>query len=375
MPLAGTFDVIDFAELVDLLIRKRSTGRLQIRTESVLASIWLGAGQSVMAEVTGMNTLELKTKGKSLLEDICFDALKSTRGSFEFVPQDEVERLSDERSDLQEALDAARDRLERWRRLEPVIKSLEAVPRLAESLGGQITVDDDRWKVLVAIDGRRNVVSLARRLELEVLDFCEALQALIEQGAVEMHHPKGRVKNLPKVRLDRPENGQHIPVFVADDLISDPTPAAGAGFADGLPEGTPGDMHHEGVGDEVPPEAAPTGGHPDGVRVEVPPATVGAEGGPEGLRGEGPGRVPDERLAGDDTGRPGPPPFPLDPVGSGRADIAPGDGGRTNGDTNGSSDGDRNETGGTAPAMTTGPSATRPAHAAERRGHLRTRWW
>lgn len=266
VPLAGTFDVLDFAELVDLLIRKSSTGRLQVRTETVLASIWLGAGQSVMAEVTGMNTLELKTKGRSLLEDICFDALKSARGSFEFVAQEEVEPLPDERCDLQEALDAARNRLERWRRLEPIIRSLEAVPRLAESLGNEITVDDEAWKVLVAIDGRRNVVGLARRLELEVLDFCEVLQALIEQGAVEMQHPKGRVKNLPKVRLDRPESGQHIPVFVADDLIFDDPPTAEIGEAE---------QSTDGVSAAGPPQR-PTGDIP--ARPEPPPPPAALEG-------------------------------------------------------------------------------------------------
>lgn len=218
MPLAGTFDVLDFAEVLGLLARRESTGRLHVRTESIQASIWLADGKSVVAEMTTGNAADTKAKGRRLLEDICFDALKSSRGSFEFQAQDEVERLSEERIELESVVEAARIRLEQWRDVESVIHSFDAVPRLAQLLPEEITVDPERWRIFVALDGRRNVASLARRLDMELLTFCALLKPLIEQGAVEIDHPKGRMRSLPKVRLDRPVAGEEVPVFGAEDL-------------------------------------------------------------------------------------------------------------------------------------------------------------
>jgi Domain of unknown function (DUF4388) len=218
MPLAGTFDVLNFADVLGLLARQASTGRLHVRTESMQASVWLADGRAVVAEVANGGAADVKAKGRRLLEDICFDALKSPRGSFEFQAQDEVEHLSEDRIDLPSVVEAAQTRLEQWREVESVIQSFDAVPRLAPNLAEEITLDPERWKIFVAIDGRRNVLSLSRRLDIEILTFCALLKPLIEQGAVEMDHPKGRMKSLPKVRLDRPGTGEDIPVFGADDL-------------------------------------------------------------------------------------------------------------------------------------------------------------
>ena len=240
MPLAGTFDVLDFAGVLGLLVHRGSTGRLQVRTDSIQASIWLAGGQSVVAEVTSGSAGEAKAKGRRLLEDICFDAMKSPRGSFEFQGQDEVERLSEERIDLESVMEAARDRLEQWRQVESVIQSFDSVPRLAAQLEDEITVDNERWKVLVAIDGRRNVASLARRLGMELLPFCQLLKPLIEEGALAMDHPKGGIKSLPKVRLERPPGDGDIPVFGAADLAGAIETATGAEMPP-AGEGTPGD--------------------------------------------------------------------------------------------------------------------------------------
>jgi hypothetical protein len=203
MPLAGTFDVLDFGEVLSLLSRQSATGRLQVRAASMHGVIWLADGQATAAEISNSSGGETRNKWRNQIEDICFDALRSPRGSFEFHAEDDVHIPPGPRVDLDTVLANGRRRLEMWHEVEAVIHSFEAVPRLAESLSNEsLTLSQDRWKVLVAIDGRRNVAALARRLDIELLEFCQLLKPMVESGAVILDQPEGWLKSLPKVRLE-----------------------------------------------------------------------------------------------------------------------------------------------------------------------------
>lgn len=203
MPLAGTFDVLDFGEVLGLLSRRSATGRLQVRTVSMHGTIWLADGRATSAEIGSAAGGETRNKWRTLVEDICFDALRSPRGSFEFHPEDEASVPAGPRVRLETVVSAGKKRLEMWREVESVIHSFEAVPRLAESLSeDSVTLSQDKWRILVAIDGRRNVAALAKRLDIELLEFCQLLKPLIEGGAVILDQPEGWLKSLPKVRLE-----------------------------------------------------------------------------------------------------------------------------------------------------------------------------
>jgi hypothetical protein len=217
MPLAGTFDVLDFGEVLSLLSRQSATGRLQVRTVSMHGVIWLADGRATAAEVSSSTGGETRHKWRNQIEDICFDALRSPRGSFEFHPEDEAVVPPGPRVRLDTVLANGRRRLEMWQEVESVIHSFEAVPRMADSLLNEsVTVSPEGWKVLAAIDGRRNVAALARRLDIELLELCQLLKPLIESGAVVLDQPDGWLKSLPKVRLE-------VPLPVSDpDAIIDP---------------------------------------------------------------------------------------------------------------------------------------------------------
>jgi hypothetical protein len=128
MPLAGTFDVLDFGEVLSLLARQSAAGRLQVRTASMRGVIWLADGRATAAEI-GSTTGETRNKWRNQIEDICFDALRSPRGSFEFHVEDVASVPAGPRVRLETLLANGRRRLEMWQEVESVIHSFEAVPR------------------------------------------------------------------------------------------------------------------------------------------------------------------------------------------------------------------------------------------------------
>jgi hypothetical protein len=204
MPLAGTFDVLDFTETLRLLSRPSCTGRLHVRTGPVHATVVIIGGQAAGADLgSGNGGAEARRDWRSLLEDICFEALRAGRGSFEYQPDDTVESAPGPKADLTEVVAAGERRLAEWKEVEGVIPSFDAVPRLNESLrADSMTVDGEQWRFLVAIDGRRSMSGLARRLGVDVLGLCRVIKPLVEDGAVIFEGSDRRPGPRPSVRLD-----------------------------------------------------------------------------------------------------------------------------------------------------------------------------
>jgi hypothetical protein len=207
MPLAGTFDVLDLREILRLLARPACTGRLQLRSGALHATVVIVGGEAAGADVgSGNGGGEVLRNWRSLLDDLCFEALRAGRGSFEYQPDESVEAAPGPKADLTEVVAAAERRLAAWKEVEGVIPSFDAVPRLNESLrADRMTVDREHWRLLVAIDARRSVSGLARRLGTDVLGLCQVLKPLVEDGAVVFESAADRRPTpLPSVRLERP---------------------------------------------------------------------------------------------------------------------------------------------------------------------------
>lgn len=203
MQLAGTFDPDDFVEILELVARRRCSGRLAVRAGGLHGSVRLVDGDAAGAEASGSVLANSRSKWPVTLEYICFEVLRSAFGTFDLQPEEGVLAVPGSRVTLKEALDGGKRRLELWRQVEKVIHTVGAVPRLAESLPADITVDRDSWTVLVALDGRRSVAALAKRFNRDILELCQVLEPLVTEGAVLLDQPEPGSKSLPKVRLDR----------------------------------------------------------------------------------------------------------------------------------------------------------------------------
>jgi Domain of unknown function (DUF4388) len=203
MSLTGTFDALDFVEVLELLARRSCSGRLSVRAGSAHASIHLDDGCAVGVEVTGTGWRDQGRHWRMSLEEVCFQILRIGRGSFEFQPADRHESPSSGAVGLTEVVAAAQKRLDLWREVESVIPSMSAVPQLSEALLTEsFTVSQEQWRVICAVDGRRTVAAVARRLDMDQLALAQILKPLVEDGAVAVVGPE----SLPKSALIRTES-------------------------------------------------------------------------------------------------------------------------------------------------------------------------
>jgi hypothetical protein len=208
MSLTGTFDALDFAEVLELLARRSCTGRLNVRAGSVHATIHLDAGGAVGVEVSGTGWRDQGRHWRMSLEEVCFQILRVGRGSFEFQPGDRRDGPSKDSALLTEVVAAAQQRLALWREVESVIPSMSSIPQLSEGLlTDSMTVNQSQWRVICAIDGRRTAAAVARRLDMDQLGLAQILKPLVEDGALSLVGPE----SLPKSALIRTESVDVIP--------------------------------------------------------------------------------------------------------------------------------------------------------------------
>jgi hypothetical protein len=185
MSLQGSFEVLGFAELLELLERKQQSGRLHVRAGGVAGHIYLRDGRLTGAE-SGEHTMPANgTEARARLEELCFEFLQSERGVFEFQPRIAAPWPTQLASSVATVLSDARHRLEEWRAIQAVIPSMDARPRVVEELVPEaVTLTRARWRLIAAIDGRRSVHRLGRALGIGTYEVGRLLKSLVEDGIV-----------------------------------------------------------------------------------------------------------------------------------------------------------------------------------------------
>lgn len=187
MPLQGTFDVLNFSETLRLISRQSLTGRLHLRSRSYGANLFFEDGTLVGADQSEHQAAAAAGDVRNRLEEICFEMLEADRGSFEFQPGKATTLPGAVRLKVETVLTRARKRLEEWRALIERVPSLEVQPRLISDLdASEVTLDKQRWKMLTVVDGRRNLRTIGRTLNLSDFDVCRILVDLLDAGVVEL---------------------------------------------------------------------------------------------------------------------------------------------------------------------------------------------
>jgi hypothetical protein len=234
MPLQGTFDVIDFAETLRLVARQQLTGRLQVRFRAYGANLFLEEGQLVGVGQSEHRSPAMAGDVRSRLEEVCCEMLDAQAGGFEFHAGKPRANPPAERYRVETVLTRARKRLEEWHQLQESIPSLEMRVHLAANMAaGEVTLDQDRWKILTAVDGRRTLRAIGRILEFSDFDVCRLVKQLLDDGLVELDlqavamTTAGR-EALPKIAAPGMAELEQVTPQPEPDGEAEPDPAAAA---------------------------------------------------------------------------------------------------------------------------------------------------
>lgn len=187
MPLSGTFDILDFTDVLRLVAREQLTGKLHLRNRSFGANLFFEDGQLVGADQSEHQAAAAAGDVRGRLEEICFELLEAERGGFEFQMGKAMAVPSAPRLEVDEVLTRASKRLQEWHEMQAVIPTLDLQPHLVLELDrSEVTLDRERWRLLTAIDGRRNLRAIGRVLNLSDFDVCRLTLSLLEAGIIEL---------------------------------------------------------------------------------------------------------------------------------------------------------------------------------------------
>jgi hypothetical protein len=187
MPLQGTFDVLDFSAVMELLGERRMSGRLHVRSRSYAGNLFFVDGLIVGADQSEHQAAAVVGDAAQRAQEVCFELLSSDRGNFEFHPGRPTAPVGSASLTVTAAMAYARQRLTEWQELQALIPSLEMQPHLVTELDpGQVTLDREQWRVLTAVDGRRNLRSIGRALNLSDFEVCRAMRELLAAKVIEL---------------------------------------------------------------------------------------------------------------------------------------------------------------------------------------------
>jgi Domain of unknown function (DUF4388) len=185
MPLLVTFDILTITEFLGLLKAHRCTGHLHVRTGGLSAHLFLEGGWLVGVDLGDRLGGGLDGSMDAVLEACC-EMLDSDQGVAEFAVAT-VHGAGEVRIDPEVLLESARARLAEWREIRAVMPSLDFKPRLVEVLpGGTVTLDQSRWDLMMAIDGRRTLASIARALGLTPYELRRRMKWLVDDRMIEL---------------------------------------------------------------------------------------------------------------------------------------------------------------------------------------------
>ncbi len=256
MTLRGSIQDFPLRSVLELLAQTKKTGELQVRTSDHVGALGIADGRVVTAVFGEEEPL------------LALGAIFGLEGAeFEFTPWDdaplanldgtldqllrkadeakqqaeETRRKAEEEREVarkkeEEEREAERKRLEEIRALIP---SDDVPLRLSERAGdqGAVTLTSERWRLVLAVNGERDVNAIASMLHLEHDAALTRLAALVRDGVIEtvaptMPAPEAPVSEAPAYEAPAFESSAtSAPAFEPAASTFEPAPETAQGFA------------------------------------------------------------------------------------------------------------------------------------------------
>ena len=214
----------------------------------------------------GALTLEqLEAAVKEQIEDSVFDLLRWELGEFQWEPGDEVEVEVPITVSVENLIMEASRRLDELAVIKRKIPSAEAVLRMAPKPpegAVEINITPEEWRILVLVDGSRDVAAIAEAVSLDEFGAMRVLYGLVAAGLIELAAgPEGLDMDEPGVAPEEtagfaPEPAEERPapalgVDLSPTSNGQGAPAPAAAVAD---EGTISEDEPIATGDELDPD-------------------------------------------------------------------------------------------------------------------------
>ena len=186
--MKGTFKEITLADVVQLLVMNRKTGRLSLESDQRKAFFDFLKGAIVNA-VSGDMTGE-----QAFYDPFCWDS-----GGFEFKPDEKIDTEQRLGRNWQQMLFEAVRRAGEWEELRKKVGNGLSIPRLVGKIEPTLyDRDSPERKVFLLIDGRRNIRTLANLVSLTMRQALLVLAKFLDSGviAVERNPVTDRLERL-----------------------------------------------------------------------------------------------------------------------------------------------------------------------------------
>lgn len=179
--LQGSLDNFSLDEVLGLLSSTSKTGILELKGNRGSGSLKLNDGYLVAA--TASNTANGVAP-----EDVLFELLRYSEGTFSFSPSAHEDGTNREVADV---VAAAEYRLSDWRTIESVVPSLRHTVAPSPNLpSDEITINRDEWTTLIVIGAGCPVAHVCEELGLGEVEGSRRIKGLAERGLVGVNPPK-----------------------------------------------------------------------------------------------------------------------------------------------------------------------------------------
>lgn len=148
----------------------------------------------VLVAIGAIPGRELERLVRAQVEEVVFELMGWAEGHFSFAeaPLDEVPAQATVRIATEALLMEAARRIDEWSRIENRVPHLGVVARLvpADAGAGPMDLRPAEWAVLAAVDGERDVRSLARALDRSEFEVARTLFGLAAAGVIAIEDPR-----------------------------------------------------------------------------------------------------------------------------------------------------------------------------------------
>ncbi|HTJ61125.1 MAG TPA: DUF4388 domain-containing protein [Candidatus Saccharimonadales bacterium] len=215
MTLRGEIEAFPLETVVQMIHSTNKTGQLEVRGADAQGGSLGFDGGRLVAAVAGEDVGEPALGAVFAVES----------GSFEFIPWGDAPgaNLS---GDLNQLLDKAVEERDRLVAIRKIIPDDRSRFRLSERAAdkGTITLSSDQWRTLLAVNGERDVPSVAEHLKAGKTATRASLATLVDAGFIDVLEPAAEAP-APAAPAQAPASEQWSPPAPVQEWVA-PTPEA-----------------------------------------------------------------------------------------------------------------------------------------------------